>query len=435
MKSLVVTYLLTYGGAAASLFNPFIGLCVYIGFAVVIPEGLWFYSLPLGGNLSRIVAISLLIGWTFKGFGNWQFGKAHGIVMALVGYWLWCILGALAGGLDEAAQKFVEELTKVVLPFLAGITIIDSLARTKTLAWVIVLSHGYLAYEANLAFYAGVNIQTDGFGGRGNGGLSVTMVAAIGMAFFLGVHAQRWWQKALAFCAAALIAHVILFSFSRGAMLALLATITVAFILMAKSPKTFVSLVAGVLLVSALAGPSVRERFATTFAGEDDRDTSAQSRIELWANCIDSIGKRPLFGLGPGHWPLIAEEYGWPPGKEAHCLWLQVAAELGLPGLAFLVSFYILPIVRLWPLTRAGNSPSASAFREPACMLIPSLVGFLVAAQFVTVSGLEPPYYIVLVGAAALKLASTRPPVPADSSSQSRLTNPEQRASVLAQSR
>jgi hypothetical protein len=38
-------------------------------------------------------------------------------------------------------------------------------------------------------------------------------------------------------------------------------------------------------------------------------------------------------------------------------------------------------------------------------MTIASLVGFIVSAQFVTVYGVELPYYVVLVGASAIKLA------------------------------
>ena len=71
------TYLLTYGGSLAALFNPFVGLLVYVCFAIIKPEVMWFWSVP-PGNYSRIIAISLLIGWALKGFGGWQFGRARG---------------------------------------------------------------------------------------------------------------------------------------------------------------------------------------------------------------------------------------------------------------------------------------------------------------------------------------------------------------------
>ena len=40
-----------------------------------------------------------------------------------------------------------EETAKIVLPFVVGITIIDSFDKLKALAWVIMLSQGYVAYR------------------------------------------------------------------------------------------------------------------------------------------------------------------------------------------------------------------------------------------------------------------------------------------------
>jgi hypothetical protein len=114
--------------------------------------------------------------------------------------------------------------------------------------------------------------------------------------------------------------------------------------------------------------------------------------------------KRPVFGVGPDHWPLIVHEYGWEPGKEAHTLWLQVGAEQGFPGLGFLALFYGLCCAGLWPLTYESRPVSDEWHRATARMVIASIIGFAVAAQFVTLEGLELPYYITLLGAGALKL-------------------------------
>ena len=89
MKGLLFTYALSYGGALVSLVNPFIGLLVYVCFAILKPEALWSWSLPEGGHFSRIVAVALLMGWAFKGFGRWQIGRARGLVAAFVGLWVW----------------------------------------------------------------------------------------------------------------------------------------------------------------------------------------------------------------------------------------------------------------------------------------------------------------------------------------------------------
>jgi hypothetical protein len=51
--------------------------------------------------------------------------------------------------------------------------------------------------------------------------------------------------------------------------------------------------------------------------------------------------------------------------------------------------------------------------RHLARMVIASLVGFIVSAQFVTVEGVELPYYITMIGGGVLKLASSPAAVPA----------------------
>jgi O-antigen ligase len=403
MKGLIFTYILTYGGALVSLFNPFLGLLVYVCFAIVKPEETWHWSVPQG-NYSRIVALALLIGWALKGFGNWQLGRARAIAFALVAFWLWSIISAALAPDQNEAWHFVETLSKVVLPFLVGITTIRSLRQVRQLAWVIVLSQGYLAYELNLEFYLGYNrLWYDLFGSMDNNCNAIALVTCLGLAFFLGMHARAWWLRALALGTSLLMAHAILFSFSRGGMLALLITGAITVVLMPKRPTHLLIFGIAALLVWRLAGADVVARFQTIFVERENLDGSAASRLELWAACWDIMSHHPL-GIGPHHWPLVAHEYGFTPGKEAHTLWLQVGAELGFPGLISLVMFYGLCVARLWPLVRRSQAIRDPWFSYFASMVIASLVGFAVSAQFVSLVGLEQPYYVALIGAGVLKL-------------------------------
>ena len=84
---------------------------------------------------------------------------------------------------------------------------------------------------------------------------------------------------------------------------------------------------------------------------------------------------------------------------------LQSAAEVGLPGVTFLLLFYGLTIKRLWPLAR-GRSPGADVPTSMfAAGIIVSLVGYAVSAQFVSLIGLESPFYVAMVGAVLLAFA------------------------------
>jgi probable O-glycosylation ligase (exosortase A-associated) len=406
MKGLIFTYALTYGGALAALFNPFIGLLIYVCFAILRPEFLWPWSVPQG-NYSRIIAIALLAGWLLKGTGSWDFGKAKPVVYALVLYWLWACASAVGARNQDYAWGWVETQGKVVLPCVVGMTLINSVRQLKQLAWVIALSHGYVAFELNLSYYSGFNrLYEIGFGGMDNNSFSIALCSAAGLSFFLGLNAPRWWQKLLAFASAGFCIHAIMFAFSRGGMLGLIITAAVSFLLIPKRPKHYLMFAAIILVAMRLAGPQVMERFATVFASADARDASAQSRVNMWQICIEQMSARPVFGLGPHHFPIHAHEFGLTPGKEAHTLWLQLGAELGIPGLLFLVAYYGVCVARLvsylWR-PGAGDDPWLT---DTARMVIAAITGFAVSAQFVSLPGLEAPYYIVLLGAGALKLAS-----------------------------
>jgi O-antigen ligase len=152
-----------------------------------------------------------------------------------------------------------------------------------------------------------------------------------------------------------------------------------------------------------LAGPEVIERFSSVFVKAEQRDASAQSRLDIWEDCWDLMQQHPL-GVGPEHWPLYAPQYGWRRGKECHSLWFNCGAELGFPGLGLLLLFYFVPVAKLWRLRHADDEvdPRLTAV---ARMVVASLAGFMVAASFVSLDNLEPPYYIVLLGAGALKIA------------------------------
>jgi O-antigen ligase len=436
--SLVLTYLMTYGGAALSLYNPFYGFLVYVSFAILKPEDLWFYSVPQG-SYSRIVGIALLFGWVIQQFRIWRerhphldvntclgsfflqpffvsaglltgrrlagWGRERAVVGALLGFLLLTMVGSAVAFNQTRAWNFVEAMAKIVLPFFVGISNLNSVTRLKQLAWTILISMGYVALEMNYDYYAGYNrLREEGFGGMDNNCAAIALVTIVGLGFFLGMGAEKWWHSAIAFGSSAFMAHGIMFSNSRGGMLGLLLAGAVSFYLIPKKPRHYVIFALAALLCVRLAGEEVRERFFSTFA--EKRDDSAESRVQLWSNCIDAMSKHPLLGVGPDHWPLVVHEYGWNRGKEAHTLWLQMGAEVGLPALCCLLFFFGATMVMLWPVARERVAVSDPWLSAAARMVIASLVGFCVAAQFVSLKTLEHPYYVALLGAGVLRLVS-----------------------------
>ncbi len=407
MKQLLLTYALTYGGALASLVRPYHGLLVYVVFAIVTPEALWGWAGVPKGNYSRIVAIGLLIGWTLHGGGAWQFGRARPVVLALLGFWGWLVFTSFFARNQELAWETVEAQSKNFLPCIVAMTLIDSLAKVKQRVWVIVLANGYLAYEFNLKYYTDVIFIADEWTYRGldNNSIAITMVTGFGLAFFLAVHADKWWQKLLAVASAAFMGHVVLFSMSRGGMLGLCVTAVVSFLLIPRTWKHYLFFAIALAVAVRLAGPSVIKRFDTTFNDAEQRDASASSRVDQWNACVTATLRNPLIGVGTRGWREVALEYGAPVAREAHSTWFQVAAETGLPGVGCLILFYAVCVVRLLPLTWKRTPVPDPWMRYLARMVIASLAGFAVSSQFVTVDGIEMSYFVGLIGAGVLKLS------------------------------
>lgn len=76
-------------------------------------------------------------------------------------------------------------------------------------------------------------------------------------------------------------------------------------------------------------------------------ETSNARRLEIWAASWQSIKKHPLLGVGIGNFPVVVGEdlARAKAGSSAHNLYLQIAAELGIPALIAALYF-------LWLLFR-----------------------------------------------------------------------------------
>jgi O-antigen ligase len=405
MKGLLFTYALTFGAAVTAPFFPYYAFLVYVAFANLKPEALWPWSVP-EGNYSRIVGAAFLVGWLLNGAGSARLRPVAPIVIALLFYWFWLFVGAWLTPAQSDARYTVIVLSKVFLPLLAGLTLINSLEQLKQLAWVLVITHGVLALQFNQQYYTyGINTDEWEFSGLDNNSIAITIVTALGLACFLAIASPHWWQKAIALVCAALMAHVVLFSMSRGGMLAMAVSGLVAFLIIPKRPVTYAAFAVAFVFVLILAGNEVQREFMSSFAQRDQMDASAQSRFQLTRDAVDCMLRYPVFGCGLENWGNVAPEYGWYRGKRAHNTWAEVGATMGIPGVTALLSFYG---ICAWQMLRVARSRGSVDpwIRWMATGIVIALAGFFASAWFVTVDRIELPFYVVLLGAGILKVLS-----------------------------
>jgi len=406
MKGLILVYLIAGAGSVGALFAPVIGLSVYVLFAVLRPQFIWGFAGDFNG-ISRWVGLATLAGWALHGFGSLKVGRGKSIVGLLILFTLWSVASATQAIDKDIAWAQFEPMAKYIMPFLIGVTLIQDQYWSRVMMWVLVGAQGYVGFEMNLAYTRGWNVAAEGFGGMDNNCFGVALVATIGPAAALMLGAKTWRERILAAVAGALILHTTLLTFSRGAMVGLLLVGATAFIIMPKRPKYVAVLLICGLVTIRLVGPQLAARYATALAQEEDRDESAESRLELWADCWKVIKERPLFGVGPGNFRVVAAELGWPPGKQAHTTWLQTGAENGAPGMILLLLFFGTAVVKLWPMARAKLTEENREQVVMASGVIMCVVGFMISGQFVSLGGLEIPYYATMIGVSLLRQQQT----------------------------
>jgi O-antigen ligase len=330
----------------------------------------------------------------------------------LLGFFGWVVLAAVFSNDRDLAFAYVEELVKIVVPVVVAITLIDSVAKLKQLVWVIVLSVGYVALELNLDYLHGYNrIREEGFAGLDNNGVAIVLNCCVGLTIFLGLSARAWWQRLLALGTALVLIHGVLLSNSRAGILALGVTALVSLWILPKKAWHYFAFALIVLVGFRLAGDDVRARFTTILkADSDQQDGSVRARKRLLFYALDSVGRQPILGVGPNQWnKVVKREYGIPDGKatEVHNTWIQIAAEVGVPGLAMILLYYGICAIRLVPIARSRDGESTSEFADLARMAVSSIAASIVACSFVSVEAVEAPYYIALLGAGILKVSSS----------------------------
>ncbi|MEN6644417.1 MAG: O-antigen ligase family protein [Armatimonadia bacterium] len=111
----------------------------------------------------------------------------------------------------------------------------------------------------------------------------------------------------------------------------------------------------GVMVVMAFSLPPIRTRIVNAFGWQSH---SAVFRAYTWQSTLHMIADRPVLGFGAGAYENAFPRYaiaGFT--RQAHQAFLQIAAESGLPALAFGLLFGLALLWKLWRLTR-GDAPA-----------------------------------------------------------------------------
>jgi len=175
----------------------------------------------------------------------------------------------------------------------------------------------------------------------------------------------RWLERILAGLAAAAMLGVLILTKSRGGLMALGAALLVLAVLRWRRGwlvAPLVALAAG-LAIWRLGPTQVVDALATT-----QSLGGLEGRLEVWSRAVFMAQDFPFTGIGMGTFSQVANAM-YPfflagPDADiphAHNLFLQVAVDLGLPGLVAWLALFLLACAAAWRVYRQGWAVGQSA--------------------------------------------------------------------------
>ena len=204
------------------------------------------------------------------------------------------------------------------------------------------------------------------------------LVLALLVAFLLASKVRPWWTWA----AAALISLSLLLAFTRGVWLGCLAALVY---LLWDLRRRWLPAIPVVLVLFYLVSPPVLKlRVRSLFSPQSE--TSSRARVLMTRTGLNMIRQHLLFGVGPNRVQSSFDEYrprplGPTPAAyygHLHSNYLQIAAERGLPCLAFFL-WMLLAALRDQRRLTAHLDPQ---YRYIAHGIGAALVAVLVAGAF-----------------------------------------------------
>ena len=145
------------------------------------------------------------------------------------------------------------------------------------------------------------------------------------------------------------------------------------------------AMAAVIVLMLVLAGVNDRSSGALTPGQLDD---SALGRLDMWQSGIRMLAHNPVFGVGFGEFPDNYQEYArnpvhWEP-RDAHNSFVKAAAETGLVGFVPFMALVLLTIRTAYRGRKTEDPSDTPMERAVRRSLFPSMVGFCVAAFFLS---------------------------------------------------
>jgi O-antigen ligase len=143
---------------------------------------------------------------------------------------------------------------------------------------------------------------------------------------------------------------------------------------------------------------------------------SVEARSELLKEGIRLTLEHPVFGVGPGNFPVVTEAW-----RVAHNTYVELGAEAGIPGLLLFVAMLLASIRKLRVLKKCPGYATDQNIQLWTSALWVAMVAYLAGAMFASTEYNLFPYFMIGYICALYNIASK--PVDARDASMNNLYN------------
>ncbi len=291
--------------------------------------------------------------------------------------WIWFFITTVASPIGWAAWPKLWEVSKVYIPLILTLVLINNREKLFWLLTTIGFSFGLLAAKGGLfAITRGFHYRVWGPDGTmygGNNEFSIATLASIPLLVLTarrlkGASDWRRWLRILAILIIPLAIASAISSWSRGGALTLAALVLV---LWWHSKK---KLLLSVLIIGAvLAAPNFlpSEWFARMGTIENyQEDASAMGRITAWTDGLRFLADHPILGAGFDGWRYVTK-------RDWHSSYVEILVEHGVPGAVLWGLLLIGTIINLTKIIKLSDTREQVKWaKDFAIMLRASLIAY-----------------------------------------------------------
>jgi putative inorganic carbon (hco3(-)) transporter len=399
--------------------GPFFGILLWYWVSLMNPQKLVWNSFAAGISYAHIVAVTTLLCWFLSKVEPKlpPMNKTTGLLVMLA---VWISVTSILGtGPSNQIYEKWQLAEKMLLMTIVAYTLTTSRQRLDQLIVVCTLSIAFFGFKGGLSslLFSGGTAHIYGPDGTmigDNNDLGVALTMVLPLLFYMR---ERYRQPYLKWPFLVLIGLTFLgdiFTYSRGALLALFA---VGAMLWWRSRRK-VSM--GLLIAVAAVGVwnyAPEEWFARMGTIQSyQADASAETRVYLWHLAWAMALKRPITGAG-FHWsnnPASVNrelsDSGLPPltmPRAPHSNWFEMLGDHGFVGLAIFIAILISTAVDArWLVRHSRGNPDLEWANTLGRMLQASLVGYCAGGSFATQAMFDGFYAVVIIAAAARRIVA-----------------------------